>query len=217
VSDLVRPRALIFDWDNTLVDSFGTIHAALVDTQRAMGVEPWSFDETKQRTRQSLRDHFPKLFGARWEEARDKFYAAFEQQHLLHLKALPGAEQFLHDAAPHCLLAVVSNKTGRYLRREAQHLGWDKLFHRVVGATDCARDKPSPEPVLRALEESQIEPGRDVWFVGDTEIDMECAYNSGCTAVLVNHVPPRPEDYAAAPPHLHVREISQLKALALAS
>jgi len=216
LADLKPPRAILFDWDNTLVDSFGTIHAALVDTQRAMGVEPWTFEETKVRTRQSLRDHFPKLFGARWEEARDKFYASFEQQHLLHLRALPGAEQFLRETAPHCLLAVVSNKTGRYLRREVEHLGWQALFHRVVGATDCARDKPAADPVLHALNGTGIEPGLDVWFVGDTEIDVECAHNSGCSAVLVRHSVAELGEFAAAPPHLHVNEIRQLSALALA-
>ena len=28
-SDLGRPRAILFDWDNTLVDSWATIHEAL--------------------------------------------------------------------------------------------------------------------------------------------------------------------------------------------
>jgi phosphoglycolate phosphatase len=112
-------------------------------------------------------------------------------------------------------LAVVSNKTGNYLRREAQHLKWDSLFHRVVGATDCARDKPSPEPVHKALEGSGITPGADVWFVGDTDIDLECAHNSGCAAVLVRQKPPAAGEFAKAPPAHHVHEILQLKALAL--
>jgi phosphoglycolate phosphatase len=213
---LVRPRAVLFDWDNTLVDSFGTIHAALVETQRTMGVEPWTFEQTKERTRQSLRDHFPRLFGARWEEAREVFYRAFEQRHLEHLRALPGAEDVLRGMAPHCLLAVVSNKTGRYLRKEAEHLGWHELFHGIVGATDCKSDKPSPEPVLKALEGSGLAPGPDIWFVGDTDIDLECARNSGCTGILVRPEPPGDGEFPTAPPVIHVREIRALRALALA-
>ncbi len=216
MTSLIRPRAIIFDWDNTLVDSFGTIHAALAETQRAMGTEIWTLQETKERVRHSLRDTFPVTFGQqRWEEARDIFYAAFERLHLDHLVALPGAEDLLRELAGHCLLAVVSNKTGKYLRKEAQHLKWESLFHRVVGATDCARDKPSAEPVLMALEGSAIKPGPDVWFVGDTDIDLECAHNSGCTAVLVRQAPPSAGEFAKATPAFHVSEIRQLSALAL--
>ena len=67
---MTAPKALLFDWDNTLVESWDAIHHALVVTFEAMGHEPWSLDETKARVRRSLRDAFPALFGARWEEAR---------------------------------------------------------------------------------------------------------------------------------------------------
>ena len=36
-----------------------------------------------------------------------------------------------------------------------------------------------------ALAPSGIPAGEDVWFVGDTAIDMECAKNSGCVGVLL--------------------------------
>ena len=76
------PRALLFDWDNTLVDSWDAIHHALVVTFEAMGHEPWSLDETKARVRRSLRDAFPALFGARWEEARKLYLDTFTATHL---------------------------------------------------------------------------------------------------------------------------------------
>ncbi|HLJ20402.1 MAG TPA: HAD hydrolase-like protein, partial [Stellaceae bacterium] len=61
-----RPRAILFDWDNTLVDSWPVIHEALVVTFEGMGHVPWTLEETKQRVRHSLRDAFPRLFGDRW-------------------------------------------------------------------------------------------------------------------------------------------------------
>jgi phosphoglycolate phosphatase len=80
---------------------------------------------------------------------------------------------------------VVSNKTGELLRREVARLGWSALFGSVVGAGDAAADKPASEPVHLALAPSGVTPGEAVWFVGDTAVDMECARNSGCTAVLL--------------------------------
>ncbi len=180
------PRAVIFDWDNTLVDSWGTIHAALSRMFVAMGHTPWSLDETKQRVRQSLRDAFPALFGDRWQEARTLYLEAFEAIHLERLSPLAGAADLLaslREQAIYC--AIVSNKTGRLLRREVAALGWDDYFSAVVGAGDAVRDKPDPAPVGLALAKGGFHPDETVWFVGDTGIDIACAHRSGCYAVLI--------------------------------
>ena len=60
---LTRPRAAIFDWDNTLVDSWAIIHDAMNVTLEAMGHPKWSYDETRARVRRALREAFPDLFG----------------------------------------------------------------------------------------------------------------------------------------------------------
>ena len=73
----LRPKALLFDWDNTLVDSWGTIHDAWVHTLTAMGHRPWTLEETRANVRKSLRDTFPEIFGGRWEEARALYLARF--------------------------------------------------------------------------------------------------------------------------------------------
>lgn len=183
---LPRPRAILFDWDNTLVDNWPAIHDALNATFAAMGHELWTLAETKERVRRSLRDSFPEMFGERWTEAREVFYARFEQAHLDHLAPLPGAGETLAELARAGLyLAVVSNKTGRYLRAEAARLGWDRHFVRLVGATDAAADKPATEPVHMALEGSGIGASPAVWFVGDGAVDVECARAAGLTAIVV--------------------------------
>ncbi len=180
------PRAVLFDWDNTLVDSWGTIHDALVVTFEAMGHRPWTMDETKERVRHSLREAFPRLFGARWEEARQLYLDTFTAIHLERLAAMEGAAGLLSDFARSGLyLAIVSNKTGRLLRREVEHLGWTGYFKRVIGAGDAAVDKPDAAPIRLALEGSGIACGRDVWYIGDTALDMECAARAGCIGVLL--------------------------------
>lgn len=208
---LGRPRAVIFDWDNTLVDSWGTIHLALVHTLEAMGQVPWSLEETKVRVRQSLRDAFPKQFGERWDEARRIYLDRFTAIHLDRLKALDGAEALVRDLkAAGLYVAVVSNKTGPVLRREADKLGWTEHFVRLVGAGDAAADKPDAAPMRLALENSGIVLGQEVWYVGDTGIDMECAANSGCTGVLLGELDTRDQGLATFPPTLHFRTCQAL-------
>ncbi|MDH3919005.1 MAG: HAD hydrolase-like protein, partial [Rhodospirillales bacterium] len=151
------PRALLFDWDNTLVDTWSVIHHALTATLKAMGHRPWSFEETRKRVRASARDSFPLLFGERADEAMEVFYETFEADHLARLRALPGAGDMLARLGEAgMLLGVVSNKRGCLLRRGVAHLGWTSLFHRLVGADDAPRDKPAVEAVDLALEGSGL-------------------------------------------------------------
>jgi phosphoglycolate phosphatase len=177
-----RPRALVDNW--------GTIHEALNATLAAMGHPTWSLEQTRRRVRQSLRDSFPRMFAERWRDAERIFYERFAESHLHALRALPGAAEMLRTLSRAGLyLGVVSNKNGGFLRREADHLGWTGYFGGLVGAADAAADKPAAAPVELALAGSGVPPGPEVWFVGDTEIDVECAHNAGCTAVLLHCEP----------------------------
>ncbi len=196
----VRPRAILFDWDNTLVDSWATIHEALNLVMAAMGKPAWSIAETRARVRLSLRESFPVHFGERWEEARQIYLDRFRAIHLDRLAALPGRSELLRGLAGEGIfLGVVSNKTGALLRREAEHLGWSAYFGRLVGAGDAVADKPDAAPVRLALEPSGVGPREAVWFVGDTGVDMECAGNSGCVPVLLGGEPASEELRECAP------------------
>ncbi|MBF0247983.1 MAG: HAD family hydrolase [Alphaproteobacteria bacterium] len=199
-----RPKAIIFDWDNTLIDSWVVIQETMNATFRDYAMAEWSLEDTKRRVAKSMRDSFPGLFGDRWEEAGERFYVHYRRVHLERLYPLPGAEDMLaglHDMGVY--LGVVSNKNGALLRAESEKLGWNRLFGNVVGATDAARDKPAPDPVRMALDGSGIDLGRDVWFAGDARIDMECAVNSGCVPVLVRETPPDAGEFAGVEPSLH--------------
>ena len=203
----VRPRAVLFDWDNTLVDTWSTIHEAINATFTAFGLETWTYEETRQRVRRSLRDSFPAIFGARWEEASKFFYDRFAAIHLEGLRPRSGAAEMLGQLKDAGLyLGIVSNKSGAYLRAEVAHLAWDGYFGRVVGAFDADQDKPAPEPVEMALAGSGIRRGAEVWFAGDTEVDLECAHNAGCVPVLVRVEAPKPREFGCFAPVWHVED-----------
>ena len=118
---LKRPEALLFDWDNTLVDSRGAIH-------------------------------------------------------LERLTALPAAGELLETVRETGVYtALVSNKSGSYLRQELAHIGWEKYFNTAIGAGDAASDKPSAEPVSLVLAGSGIAASPSVWFIGDSQVDIDTA------------------------------------------
>jgi len=197
---LPTPSALVFDWDNTLVDSWVCIRETYNATFRHFGMPLWTMEETRTHVAASMRDSFPMMFGERWEEAREVFTTTFRSIHLDHLAPLPGAPALLERLRDRGLpLAVVSNKRGPFLRKEADVLGWTGYFCGLVGADDAHADKPDPAPVHMALAPSGVAVSPAVWFVGDSPIDIECAVKCGCTAVLMRPEPPRPGEFSYPP------------------
>ena len=203
MTNLLHPRAVIFDWDNTLVDSWPVIQDALNTTFRAYGLPEWSLDETRAKVRHSMRDSFPALFGDAWEKAGEVFYKRYAEIHADAVVPAAGAADLLsHLVDAGTYLCVVSNKKGDYLRAEAAHLGWDRRFSKIVGAFDAEQDKPHAAPVHMALQPGGLTPDRDVWFIGDADIDITCGANAGCTTVLIRAEPPTREEFAEHRPDL---------------
>ena len=62
-----KPRAILFDWDNTLIDSWICIQESYNRTFRHFAMAEWSMEDTRANVAKSLRDSFPSLFGDRWE------------------------------------------------------------------------------------------------------------------------------------------------------
>jgi phosphoglycolate phosphatase len=208
------PKAVLFDWDNTLVNTWPTITECYRATFEALGRAPWTEAEVKARAHGSLRDHFPVLFGDRAADAERVFYETFHRIHLERLEPLPGAADLLarvHGAG--CYVAVVSNKMGDNLRTELAHLGWGRWIARAVGARDAQRDKPAPDPIFLALDGTGIAPDETVWMVGDTPADLKCAHAAGVFPVLFGLAEHPAEQLQAFPPRLHARDCNELAAL----
>lgn len=185
-----RPKAIIFDWDNTLVDTWPLIHTAIDTTMDAMGREKWGLQRVKDSVHKSMRESFPEIFGENWQQAGEIYKNTYRAIHL-QIQFLPGAIALIDELEKMGILAfVVSNKIGATLRKEAAAVGVDKKFFAIIGSQDASYDKPDKSPVELALLGSGLDPQKDeIWFVGDTIADVECAYNSGCVPVIYGSAP----------------------------
>jgi phosphoglycolate phosphatase len=205
-----RPSVLLYDWDNTLVDGWAGIAAALNAAFKAFGHSLWSVEDTRNRVRVSLRESFPVMFGERWEYARDIFYQALTVQHLDHVTAMLGVPDVL-EAGAAWPQGVVSNKAGAFLRREVTHLGWTRFFGSIIGAGDATADKPDPAPLHLALSQLGRSADLSVWYMGDTTLDMQAARAAGVTAVLIGNAD-HDGGVERAAPHLHFPSAQDLRA-----
>ncbi|MDD3029352.1 MAG: HAD family hydrolase [Alphaproteobacteria bacterium] len=181
------PSGVIFDWDNTLVDSWAAIAEAINYVRGKYGLTLWDRRFIQQHCTRSARESFPEWFGDLWQDAWDDYYTYFDKvRSQMGITEAYGATPLLawlkEKAIPS---VVVSNKSGHYLRLEAEQMGWKDYFEALVGAHDAPYDKPHRAHADQALLSAGLEGGPDIWFVGDTEADVACARNAACTPVLV--------------------------------
>ena len=205
------PKAILFDWDDTLIDNWHSIHAGLNAALIAMGQKPWSMQKTKSNVRRSMRDSFPALFGEKWKEAANIYLTHVKRNHLETIKILNFVPELLeHIDKEEIYIAVVSNKNGALLREEIEFLKWNNLFSSIVGADDAIRDKPNRAPVDMALDGSGIRNSSEVWFVGDAPSDIECAHNAGVLGVLIQKAADMKNKFGEFQPHLTFKNAGEL-------
>jgi phosphoglycolate phosphatase len=184
--NLAKPQAVIFDWDNTLVDSWKKMYLVINETFKEMGLPLWDMETIKKNIKYSFADAGVKLFGERVHEAKKLYYFHYTQTFAdVNCEPLPETVNLLDTLKKNNIYtAIVSNKTGDLLRKEVKTLNWEGYFQAVVGSKDAEFDKPKPHPVYFALQ-NKFTPLKDkVWFVGDSSVDVECAINSGCVPLL---------------------------------
>ncbi len=181
-----RPRAILFDWDNTLVDTWMTIHEALNHVMVAMDKPPWSLAETRARVRLSLRESFPLHFGDRWEEARGIYLDRFSAIHLERLDPLAGLRRDAGGARRSRDLPWRGQQQDRSAAAARGRPAWlvAIFWPRCRGWGRRCRQTRSGAGRL-ALAPCGVDAGAEVWFVGDTGVDIECASNAGCVSVLL--------------------------------
>lgn len=185
-SPALLPAAVLFDWDNTLVDTWKTIFYAVNNTLLAFGREPWTEDIARTNIQHSGREAFPKLFGDKAREAQSFFYRLIEEDKLQGLNPMPEAEALLKVLAEKSIpTGVVSNKSRSFLHREVACLQWKSYFGVLVGAGDAARDKPAADPILLALQNLNVPVSPKVWMIGDAPVDWDCAIAAGCQPIAM--------------------------------
>lgn len=180
-------RAVIFDWDGTLLDSTHHIVGALLGACRDLGLREPSREEAGWVIGLSLQAALyrlvPELGADRVDDFVDRYRTHFMAlQHEMHL--FEGQAQLLRDlSAGGSVLGVATGKSRRGLDDSIRRLGLQEVF-RATRTVDEARGKPDPDMLLQLLAELGLDPAA-VLMVGDTTHDVLMAQAAGVDSLAV--------------------------------
>jgi phosphoglycolate phosphatase len=170
-------RAVLFDFDMTLMDTSYIINECTNMLADAKGLRRVSREETLAVIGLSIEDSWRTLWGKFEPEWLDHYRNEFRLKEEEGFRQFPGTMDTparLREAG--VKTGVVSNR--RFARMAVEKSGMSGLFDVIIGLENVANAKPHPEPILTALDEISVPPESAV-YVGDTTIDMNAAAAAG--------------------------------------
>jgi phosphoglycolate phosphatase len=190
----------IFDLDGTLLDTLQDLANSVNYALRQNGMPEHTIDDIRRFVGNGVRLLMERAVpdGARNPQFEETF-ATFRQHYMQHsldtTRPYDGIPELIHELKNRgCQMAVVSNKMMAATQELVRHFFPDIPV--AIGEHEAAgiRKKPAPDTVFEALRQlgiihhpsSIIHHPSDIVYVGDSEVDIETARNSGlpCISVL---------------------------------
>ena len=182
----------IFDLDGTLLDTLGDLAASVNYALRKHGMPELSIDDVRRFVGNGVRKLMERSVpGGAFNPLFEEAFATFRHYYMAHsldtTKPYEGIPEMLESLrGKGCHLAVVSNKMMAATQELCRHFFPDTI-EVAIGEHEAEgiRKKPAPDTVLAALYELGVGKERTV-YVGDSDVDIETARNSGlpCISVL---------------------------------
>ena len=192
-------RAILFDWDGTLVDSLGAFHDANAAVMAAFGL-PWDEAIYRRHYVPDWRLMYRRLGvpGDRLDEANELWHATFAQS--AEVVAFEGVADALRMlAGTGRRLGIVTAGDRRIVEPQLERTGLGDLLPVRVYGDDLPVHKPDPAPLRRALELLDLaEHPRHAAYVGDAPTDMRMARAVGVRAIGIASVVGDPDELRSA-------------------
>lgn len=180
-------KAVFWDWDGTLVDSFSFLHKTHNHVRDIFGMPAFTVAEFGNYFGKPREMLYNEIYGADNIETAKRHFEEFVFAHHHEIQPMDGAQRLLEAFSGLNLpMGIVTNKKGVLVNKEINNHGWAHHFICTVGAGEAGEDKPSHLPLLLALERSglDIKPS-EILFVGDTDNDVLCAHNAGAQIAFI--------------------------------
>lgn len=180
----------IFDLDGTLLNTLQDLTASCNHALKHHGMPERTIEEVRRFVGNGVKKLMERAVPDGFDNPHfAEVYEVFRQHYLLHsldtTKPYPGVLELL--AALHARgkkMAIVSNKFYDATQELCRHFFGDYITV-AIGERADIKKKPAPDTVIEALRQLD-DNGEDAVYVGDSDVDVATARNSGmpCISVL---------------------------------
>jgi phosphoglycolate phosphatase len=182
-----RYRAVLFDLDGTLVDSYDALEQAINVALRRHDRGDLPAGMIREYVGDGVEKLLERAFGT--EQVPHTAHAAFEEHYdkicSTESKLLADVEVTLHGLAGlGVAMAVCTNKPTGFSQKILESLHLAALFDGIVGPDLAGARKPDGRHVLRALASTGAA-ATEALFVGDMPVDVRAARNGGTDVAVV--------------------------------
>lgn len=185
-------KAVIFDLDGTLLNTLEDLHLSVNAALEACGLPLRTLEETRQSVGNGVRLLMGRSVpGGEGNPRFEECFRAFREHYGVHLNDHTRPYDGILDLLERLkgqgfAMAIVSNKPDRAVKELNRDYFKDLIPVAIGEAEDRGvRKKPAPDTVYKAMEELGV--GKeDCVYVGDSEVDLETAKNSGIPCISVS-------------------------------
>lgn len=181
-------KLIIFDLDGTLLNTIADLAQSTNQALCKLGFPTHETEEYNFMVGNGINKLFERALpeGEKTEEivlrVRKEFIPYYDEHNADDSLPYPGITELLSELQARGIqLAVASNKYQAATQKLVAHYFPEIHFTAVFGQREGVNVKPDPSIVFDILKLANVEK-KDVFYVGDSGVDMQTAINAGVTA-----------------------------------
>lgn len=178
-------KAVIWDLDGTLLDSYHVIVESLRLTMEEQGIAI-AYDEIWQHTIIHSVSSFLKQMAEDFKlpvELLKQRYSQISGEKYRDIICMENAAEVLQRLQAKGVEHYVFTHRGKTTLPVLNHLGLTDFFREILTSQSGFARKPDPDAIAYLMEKYRLE-REYTYYVGDRSLDMQCAKNAGISGVL---------------------------------
>jgi phosphoglycolate phosphatase len=182
-----QKELIIFDMDGTLIDSGDVITNTINFVRGHLGLKEIEKHLMLEQLNNPDINSSEYFYGTSefTSQQTELFTEYYNENCVKDIKLYDGIEELLNSLQKDFQLTIATNASRDFAVKMVEHLGIDKYFDIVIGASCVDKPKPHPDMVLKTLNDLQVHHHKSI-LIGDSLKDIRAAQAANVDSILVN-------------------------------